>query len=331
MTMSSDRLAQLRTRIADADIEPAENLDEIVQRGIAHAQQKAGLSSRIAQLDVRLSGAAVREHDVSVRVLAGVLGPLQESLTAVGQALRQNPTGRGRVPTAIVDATELSISPQLTAGSIVLHLSGPAEATTGDELPEATGTESLVDASLRAVFSVLAESQDDVATSGLSGELRRLGPRTAKHLNDLAQRVLDDDVQVGLVWRLGTTSQRASLDRRSALALHDAIQRNRVEVSEVVLTGRLLTVSTVRKAELDMGDAGTVKLSVDPDLALSLGDYYDRDVTVGAQQTTTWSTNTGVEKRTYALRLIGFLAQAGPATRTTKRSDALRQSGRRAP
>ena len=54
-------------------------------------------------------------------------------------------------------------------------------------------------------------------------------------------------------------------------------------------------------AELRTEDQGRLSLSVTDEQAAALGRFYDQRVTVVAEQKTTWSTNTGKEKREFRL------------------------------
>ena len=78
--------------------------------------------------------------------------------------------------------------------------------------------------------------------------------------------------------------QRASLQRRSALAIRDAIDRNKVETVVVELTGILVTISRVMNAELRTEDQGRLSLSVTDEQAAALGRFYDQRVTVVAER-----------------------------------------------
>jgi hypothetical protein len=63
-----------------------------------------------------------------------------------------------------------------------------------------------------------------------------------------------------------------------------------------------------RKTELQTADSGNVALDLHDQLASSLGDLYNKQVVVAAEQTTRWLINTGTEKRKY--RMLGIrLAQ----------------------
>lgn len=307
MTTPEQHLEQLRERALAADVEPVTEPDELARRSLHSLLLTSELTPAPdrPEVDVRLHGPAVPGHEIAVRNATAILTALQEAIAAIGQAIRHTPTSRGSIQSDILRATELRMSPSLGAGSVVFHLSGAAEEITGDEAAELTGSDTLVDAAVGSLFALLEQSNaDDLESSTLTSDLRRLGPRTAKHLSDLSKRVVDDEIDIDLRWRNPAGHRRtAALQRRAALAIRDAIERNRVETDTVQLTGTLLTVSVVAKAELQLEDQDKtrVRLAVSPDDAPTLGPFFDKRVVATAERTTKWSTNTGIETRSYRL------------------------------
>jgi hypothetical protein len=136
--------------------------------------------------------------------------------------------------------------------------------------------------------------------------MRHLGPRSAKHLSDLVQALVDDGIDADFTWRGDRTGhpRRTSLQRQSALAIRDAIKLNEVSTTEVDLTGKLVTISSVSQAELQADHEGRIRLSVSPELAEKLGPFYNHQVIVRVERITMWSTQTGQEKRTFRLLAI---------------------------
>jgi hypothetical protein len=217
--------------------------------------------------------------------------------------LRHETTTRGAIQASIQRATELLMSPVLSGGSVVFHLSAPGEQVSGDEAAELTGSDTLVDAAMAELLSVFEQSQaQQLDSAALARDLRRLGPRTAKHLADLVKQVTDDEIDVDVAWRNPRgRRQKASLQRQAALTLGRAIERNKVEVRTVQLTGVLATVSSITKAELVTDAGDRIRMTVDSGLAPNLGPYYQHRVTVHVEQTTTWSLGTGKETRAFSV------------------------------
>jgi hypothetical protein len=84
------------------------------------------------------------------------------------------------------------------------------------------------------------------------------------------------------------------------MALERAIALNRVDTQIVEMVGVLVTISTQVKAELKT-ESGRIHMTVDPDLAATLGPFYNQPVQTVVEQVTTWSTNTGKETKTFRL------------------------------
>ncbi len=176
-----------------------------------------------------------------------------------------------------------------------------------------TGSDTLVDDAMSELFTVLEKSEaNQLDSTALAQDLRRLGPRTAMHLSDLAKQVTADDIDVDFAWRNPAgRNRKASLQRPAALALSRAIELNRVEAKIISLTGVLVTISAVTKAELRTDSGERIRMSVDVAVSPTLGPFYHQRVEVQVELTTTWSTNTGKETREFRLLDIR-LAEAGP-------------------
>lgn len=324
MTTSSERLRELRARALSADIEPINDPDELARQGMrAHLEEIGALvPPDRPEVAVRLHGPGVPGHEIPVREVSGILGSIQEAIASIGQALRNETTTRGAIQASIQRATELLMSPVLTSGSVVFHLTAAGERINGNEAAELTGTDTLVDAAMAELFAVFEQSEaQQLDSAALARELRRLGPRTAKHLSDLVKRVSDDEIDIDLSWRNPRGRRReASLQRQAALTLGQAIDRNRIEVQKVQLTGVLVTVSAITKAELLTDGGERIKMSVDTAAATTLGPFYNERVAVHLEQTTTWLTNTGKETRAFSLveiRLAETEPGAGQASKVS--------------
>lgn len=312
--MPDKRLAELRARALAAGIHPVPDPGDLARTGIRTHLETLGqlVPPERPEVSIRLHGAGVPGHEMPVRGAAAILLSLQETVSSIGQALRYDPTLQGAIQGQIIAATKLSITSDVGLGSVVFRLLGPGEAITGSEARELTGTDTLVDAAMAKLFALVEQSAaQGPDSSELAQELRRLGPRTAKHLSDLAKRVLADEIDVDLSWRSPAGRRRqASLQRSAAHALTRAIELNKVETQVIELPGILDTISTAHKLELRT-DEGRVHLAVSRDLAPTLGPFYNQPVVATVERTITWSTNTGKEKRTFMLLSVR-LTQAFP-------------------
>lgn len=321
MTTPDEHLEELRALALAADVEPISDPRELARQSVrAHLEEIGGLvPPDLPEVDVRLHGPGVPAHDIPVREASAILTSLQETVSSIGQVLSQSRiTSSGPINSQVLRATELRMTPEVLPGSVVFHLTGPGEQISGGELAAITGTDTLVDAAMSELFTLVAQSENTQAletASQLARELRRFGPRVAKHLSELTSHVVQDEIDLDLTWRTPRgRSRRASLERSSARTIQDAIKINEVEVRQVTLHGVLTTVSTTHKAELKMADQRSVLIAANDQLAASLGPFYNKRVVITAEETTRWSINTGRETRRYRMLgiSIGDSAEAEP-------------------
>ena len=310
---TSDDLAAIRARILARAPDPTDDPDEFMRASARSAAKAMGLEvgPEPPEVRVRLHGPGVSGHEVPVSSAADILDALQEAVTAVGKALRRhkvaplprNDAGR-RV--SVAEATELRLRADVAPGSVVFFLAGRPEPTTGDELPGTTASDTFLDRTIREFFSVIAAaSADDPASLGaLNQRIRNLGSEAAGRLDRLARRSLDSEIDVDFGWRNPVGRRlRVDMARRGALALRDAVEANREQNSEEQFDGFLRTVSDGSdKLRVDRLDTGKpVRLKVDPDLGLTLGNLLGHLVRVDAAVRTVWHLNQGTEDKFFTL------------------------------
>jgi hypothetical protein len=305
VSIPDERLQELRARALAANLEPVGDPGELARRGIrGHlASVTPGLvAPDRPEVDVRLHGPGVPGAEVPVREATAILNSVQEAVASIGQALRYEPTLRGVIQGQVLVATELRMTPIIRAGSVGFHLVGSGEPVTGNEAAGLVGTDTLVDAAMKELFGLVEQSASiEPESSALAQELRKLGPRTAKHLSDLVKRVINDEIDIDLTWRTPSGRRRqTSLQRPSAQALERAIALNKVDTQIVEIVGDLVTISTAIKAEIKTDD-GRIAMAVGKDLAATLGPLYNQRVVATAERVTTWNTNTGKESRVFQL------------------------------
>jgi hypothetical protein len=327
VTIPADHLEALRQRALAGDVKPAFDAAGLTRQSILAHLEDTGqvMFPDLPRVDVRMHGPGIPAHDIPVREATSILTSFQETVASIGQVLAHKATATGRINATVLKSTELRITSELLPGSIVFQLTGPAEELSGDEASAPTGTDTLVDAALRSLFAIVDQSAklETPDTAGtLAHELRRFGPRVAKHLSDLVDSMMKDDIDLDLTWRTpGGHRQDASLPRRSARTIRDAIKINKVVSQRVDLSGVLTTISTTKKAELRSPDHPTIKIEVPDQLASSLGPYFNQQVSIVADETVRWSINTGRENRTYRLINIKLSNTESSAEADKRRTD----------
>jgi hypothetical protein len=255
-------------------------------------------------LAVRLHGAGIQGSEVGLEEAFDILNPLQHAFSAMGQSVAQIATAAGKIPGVIKKATKLRFSPAIGVGSVVFNLLGPAEPTTGDEIPALVGTETLADVTMGHLMQVIKLADETDNTSQVADRLRRFGPRSAKHLNDLAGAVISHDIDVSLNWRTDHSSRAALLNRRGALGLQGAISHNRTQTNTITLPGILVTASMVEPVTIKLDDQRLIHLTVDSELAQTLDQFCFKRVVAHAEETIEWRLSKGTEVRKYALLTI---------------------------
>ncbi|HZJ03888.1 MAG TPA: hypothetical protein VFD59_00270 [Nocardioidaceae bacterium] len=315
----AQRLRQLEAAILEGEPQaapesPAE-LSELSAR--AHQAIVSGtFGAEPTELRVRLHGDGVQGHKVPADQAGAVLRQTQLVVRWIGARLRalgdeKQLTAKVGDRMGIVDATRLFLQPQFGAGSLIFDLVAAEDpeaqdSTQGQLIDGAAQTNTLLDRSLQELLDIVASSQADSpeALGELSGYVSRMGPRVASQLKALALHVTDDEIDIDLRWSAsGGRRRSANLGRRGALAIKDAVDRNKVKVDEITLTGLLETASTGKdQVRIDTPD-DSFKMDVEVELGVTLGRWLHQEVTARVQRTVTWH-DSGKETKDYKLLAI---------------------------
>lgn len=315
----ADRLRQLEASILERSPEEtpgsAEELSEFSTR--AHrAILDGSFGSEPTELRLRLHGEGVQGHRVPADQAGALIRQTQLLVRWIGARLRNLGDDKQLAANVgdrfgIVEATRLYLQPQFGAGSLIFDLVGDERTQVEDEpqgklIDGEEQRETLLDRSLQELLSIVTSSETDSpeALGELSGYVSRMGPRVASQLKRLATHVTDDEIDIDLRWSsAGGRRRRASLNRRGALAIRDAVDRNKVRTDEITLTGLLETASTGKdKVRIDTPD-DSFKMDVDEDLGVTLGRWLHREVTARLERRTTWH-DSGKETVDYKLLAV---------------------------
>lgn len=257
------------------------------------------------RLAARFIGGSADDHELSTRTATHALLSLQESVSSIGAHLVGHVTAKGRIPAAILAATELRLSPNVLPGSVVFELSRP----TGTEDMLAEGSDrALLDESFDKLFELLASVAAPNADPGtVPSVMKELGPRAAKHIFDLCATLVDDSLGLDFEWvnREGKP-KAAHLTNGHARYLKEVAKKSTSASKTIDLAGVLLTASVDSKQKLKLRDANgeTVAMTAADDLRASLATFYNREVWVQIVQTESVSIATG--KATVTNRLISI-------------------------
>lgn len=336
MPMTNDerreRLRQAEQRILQNSAgqpplaDSAEDLSEMSAR--AHrAMVNGSLGHEPTEFRVRLHGAGVQGHRVAADQAGEILRQTQMAVRWIGARLRTlsdekqllaSASDRASVP----EATRLFLQPQFGAGSLIFDLVAGDDAASEEDSGQVAlingqaQRNSLLDRALVELLSIIESSQADTseALGELSGYVSRMGPRVASQLKALATQVTENDIDIDMRWMgAGGRRRRADLQRRGALAIQDAVNRNKKKTDEITLTGVLQTVSTGKdQVRIDTTDE-SFKMDVDEEVGVTLGRWLNQTVTARVERTVTWH-DSGKATQDYHLLSVVPEAHLGDGT-----------------
>ncbi|MFG2959636.1 hypothetical protein ACGF5O_38675 [Streptomyces sp. NPDC048291] len=257
------------------------------------------------RLEVALTGAATAEHIVPVSTLGAFLTNLQESVSAVAQALTGRPTSSASIPRDIREATALSAAATFPS-SFGVAMYGPTTETGqenlfGDLIGDLRTT---LDEAVDKVLDIADLSEGAGSTDELLAEqLAPLGQRSLKHLGLLTAGLYDAGVGVRVDW-YGQSSRA----RRSNWT-PSGVQRVRIlceqsdftNVETMTVTGWLGTASSFQgKVEIRTDGGELIKASTDDEMTAHLDRYFNKRVTAEVEVTTVLFAG-GRERKIYSI------------------------------
>lgn len=196
------------------------------------------------------------ESGAEISLVARVLDSFQESLASIAQVLAGEPTALGLIPVSIKDGVQLKVA-EANPGSLNLRLV-PAnphpepERSLFDSDPEVP----LIDRSISLLLGLLAEIDDKPS---LVQHIADVGPRATGHIQRLGKVLGESNAGVSLSWRSSATEARADVSGEQALTLTSRLSEIKEASRDVVLTGRLVGGSLVRRSfELELEDGSVI-------------------------------------------------------------------------
>jgi len=210
-------------------------------------------------------------------LVSGVLGSIQESVTAIAQALRDRPTTRGLVPGDIQSLVRMRVALALP-GSLMVRVVPAAEPEQlAIDLAEANDDASLLHQSVELLFGIL---------DGVEGDESRLqaiafvGPRASGHVSSLATTLERSGASLYLRWRSGGRVSRASCSANQAQRLNSVLKEVVEEERDRVYRGRLVGGSLIRGTfELELEDESVLSGRVGEGVLELLETFFGHDCT----------------------------------------------------
>lgn len=207
-------------------------------------------------VQARFTGALPADHAIGVREATTILGALQEVVSEVGAALREESPKRGPLPAAILAETALQLSPQPAAGSVIFAMSPARDEALFD-------ASTLLDDALAEVFALFDQVELPASTGGtpdsVSDALRRFGPRTARHLvrfaGALKEHALNLDVGIA---RSGVRPKGSRITTSGAGFLQSLAENATKRTNEVEIVGEVHNVGRDHRYKIDTTDRGRI-------------------------------------------------------------------------
>ncbi len=264
------------------------------------------------RMDVVIEGGPVLDHEIRVDALARLVHALQESVSAVAQALTGKATSRAAIPGPLRDATAFHLA-SVFPGSFGVTLRGPADVADHDTLFVIDGA-TLLEQAVDAVLSVIElAGRSDQGDEPIVEAVLPFGERAFKHLSDLSSTVVAHDMSTRFSWSSGAGKSRVvDMTQVVARRLDDVLGRNKLTEEQVVIEGRLGTASDIRnRVELQTPDR-IVPAKVVDELVPDLAAYFTKHVHATFQVTTIRSQVTGAERRSFMLVGLALTVEAPP-------------------
>jgi hypothetical protein len=235
------------------------------------------------RLDVALTGAPTVRHTVPVSTLGAFLTNLQESVSAVAQAVSGRPTRFASIPRDIREATALSAAATYPSSFGVAMYGPSTDESQYDLFGEPSGhLHAILDEAVNKVLDIVDLSEGIGSSNDLLTEqLAPLGQRAVKHIGSLTAGLTDAGVGVRVAWHA-----REGTVRRSDWS-PSGVQRVRLlceeseftEAERIMVSGWLGAASSFRgKVEIRTDSGEAIRASTDEELTGRLDEYFNKRV-----------------------------------------------------
>ncbi|MFE2375468.1 hypothetical protein [Streptomyces sp. NPDC059398] len=257
------------------------------------------------RMDVALTGPSTSAHEVRASVLGPFLANLQESVSAVAQALTGRPTNAASIPRPIRDMTALSAA-ALFPSSFGVVLYGPEREITQDSLfPGLLGDlPTVLDDAVGTVLDVVDLSENTGRSDErLDERLVPLGQRAMKHIGALTAGLTDAELGLRLTWYAeGGRSRHSQWTPEGARRVRYLCEQSEFQAPEILsVTGWLGSASALRGTVEIRTDGGEIiRARTDEEITPRLGTYFGNRVEADVEVTAVRSAG-GRERRNYAV------------------------------
>lgn len=297
-----EALEAVERTLREADRSGPPSLDGVGLMRQSLERHRTDLRDRLAPaLEAVLTGPHVDGHTIEVKFLVDALGPLQEVVTAVGQALDYEATDRAPVPSAVRDVTTMRVV-SVFPGSFGVRIEGPPGDGTMSLFGEEDTPAPTFERSLDAVLDVLDAASSDDYEDAIRQTVAGLGRRTVAHLRSLAGAFAGGDDRMELRWRHRNQERVATFERAVADRIEGVLSTTEITERQVRMSGHLVGASLARKTfEFETTDETVIKGQVAPDVVNYLRLFFDTDCVATMNVSAARSTIDGTEQPSYLL------------------------------
>ncbi|WP_239072594.1 hypothetical protein [Streptomyces bauhiniae] len=286
-------MRQIRNSHAHGDEKSPETPAELSEIQRNRLLQSVGVSPEepgLRRLDVALTGSLTSDHTVPVSTLGAFLTNLQESVSAVAQAVFGHPTSFASIPRDIRDATRLSASATYPSSFGVAMYGPQIHADQYDLFGELPGRlHTVLDEAVNKVLDI-ADLSDGGRSSNdlLTEQLAPLGQRAMKHIGALTAGLSDYEMGVRVTWHIPGGSVRHSDWTPSGVQrVHLLCEESEfTEAERITVTGWLGAASSFRgKVEIRTDSGEIIRASTEPELTGRLDLYFNKRVSADLEVT----------------------------------------------
>ncbi|WP_211275553.1 MULTISPECIES: hypothetical protein [Actinoplanes] len=253
----------------------------------AHEDSRYGGRRRI---EVALTGDATSDHLVPVSTLGPFLTNLQESISAVAQALAGRPTNSAAIPREIREATALSAVATFPS-SFGVAMYGPSTGPEKSGLLAAWVDEfrTILDEAVERVLNIADLSEGaGMSDELLAEQLAPLGPRSMKHIGALTAGLHGSGAGMRITWFVpGREARRSNwsvsgVQRVRYLCEHSEF----AEAERVTVAGLLGSASAFRgKVEIRTDGGEIIQASTAEEITNRLDRHFNKRVEADIETT----------------------------------------------
>ena len=246
----------------------------------AEANPDRGVRRRI---EVALTGEVTADHLVPVSTLGSFLTNLQESISAVAQALGGRPTNFAAIPREIRDATALSAVATFPSSFGVAMYGPSVDSEESGLFADWVGAfRTILDEAVERVLNIVDLSEGaGLSDELLAEQLAPLGPRSMKHIGALTAGLSNAGVGMRVAWYASGGQTRRSnwsasgVQRVRYLCEHSDF----AEAERVTVAGLLGTASAFRsRVEIRTDSGEIIQASTSEELTSQLERYFNKQV-----------------------------------------------------